>query len=194
MSRSLLTEQQANWLLKNYQGLSCKDLTIQLNRQFGTKLSSDQIQRWKNVRHLKSGLTGQFKKGSIPWDAGLKGWQTANGGSWKKGQKGINYHPLGSKEERADGYMWIKVGEPHVWQSYHSYLWEQYHKQKVPQGYVVIFGDRNKRNFNPHNLVLIARSELALLNKYHYAFENTELTKTGLNIVRLKIKQNEVKN
>lgn len=60
--------------------------------------------------------------------------------------------------------MAIKIAQPNKWQSYHSYLWEKYHKKKVPKDKVVIFVDGDNRNFEKDNLVALTRRELLLMN------------------------------
>ena len=58
------------------------------------------------------------------------------------------------------GLVQIKVAEPNVWKQYQVYLWEKYHKQKVKKGEVVIFLDKNTRNFNIENLYKVSRKVL----------------------------------
>ena len=62
------------------------------------------------------------------------------------------------------------------------------HYGKIPQGYVVIFLDRNRENFDPENLAAIKRSELARLNKQGLIYDDSNLTKVGIGIVRLSSK------
>ncbi|WP_436702547.1 HNH endonuclease signature motif containing protein [Bacillus cereus] len=43
-------------------------------------------------------------------------------------------------------------------------LWEE-ENGPIPKGYVIIFGDGNRRNFQQDNLILVSKSQLAILNK-----------------------------
>lgn len=45
------------------------------------------------------------------------------------------------------------------------YIWEVYHQQDVPKGYVVHCIDNNPENLDVDNLELISRGQLAVLNK-----------------------------
>ncbi|WP_083612210.1 HNH endonuclease [Paenibacillus sp. P32E] len=35
----------------------------------------------------------------------------------------------------------------------------------VPKGHAIIFGDGDRQNFDPNNLILITRGQLAIMNK-----------------------------
>lgn len=48
---------------------------------------------------------------------------------------------------------------------YKRYVWEVYHQQDVPKGYVIYMIDQNPDNLDISNLELISRAELARRNK-----------------------------
>lgn len=48
---------------------------------------------------------------------------------------------------------------------YKRYLWEVYHQQDIPKGYVVYMIDQNPDNLDINNLKIISRAELAKLNR-----------------------------
>ena len=48
-------------------------------------------------------------------------------------------------------------------------LWEQRHGRPVPDGHLVLFADGDRRNFDPANLLLVSRAELAVMNKRRLA-------------------------
>lgn len=56
---------------------------------------------------------------------------------------------------------------------------------KYPRGGNVIFADGNKENFEKDNLLLVTSKEMLGLNQEKLRFNNAELTKVGLNIVKL---------
>ena len=59
---------------------------------------------------------------------------------------------------------------------------------------MVIFADGNQLNFDIDNLVLVSKGEHAQLNRLHYRFNDADLTKTGLNIVKLNAIKNKRRN
>lgn len=52
-------------------------------------------------------------------------------------------------------------------------------------GHKVIFADKNKRNFNIDNLILVADSEALIMNTNKLIYEEAELTKTGALIAKI---------
>ena len=55
----------------------------------------------------------------------------------------------------------------------------------------MIFLDGNKNNFELDNLALVTDAELCVMNRVGYRFEDKELTKTGLAIIRHKMAINK---
>jgi len=72
------------------------------------------------------------------------------------------------------------------WKKKQAILWEQKHGI-IPNGYCVIFLDNNNRNFELDNLELVSRIEYGLLNRWGLHFNDKEMTKVGLTIVRQKL-------
>ncbi len=137
---------------------------------------------------FRTGRTGQFKKGNIPFNKGKKGLIGANITSFKSGKKPTNWVKVGTERVTRDGYIEVKYRDVYQgkknWRGKHILLWEKVNGA-VPEGCVIIFGDRNKRNFNIDNLLLVTRGQLATLNKKGLIQEDTELTKTGILIADL---------
>ena len=121
----------------------------------------------------------------------------ANKTSFKKGHKPKNWRPIGSERVDAEGYTLIKVsneGCKHkMWALKHRIVWEQHHKKKIPRGSVIIFADGDKSNLNIENLICVTRNELKVLNKCKLISSIAELTKTGLNIAKIRIKLAELR-
>src|SRR5699024_6467483 len=84
-----------------------------------------------------------------------------------------------------------KIAEPNVWKRNHIILWEK-ENGKVPENYVVVFLDQNKSNITIENLAMIHRRELSMMNKYKLFSEDAEVTLSGIALVRLKDRLNEV--
>lgn len=83
------------------------------------------------------------------------------------------------------GYVEVKVKQPNVWDQKHRYLWEKHHKKKLKHNEIVIFADKDNRNFNVDNLIMIPRKYLAILNYNQWISENPELTKSGVKLAKL---------
>ena len=99
--------------------------------------------------------------------------------------------PVGSERE-SKGYIVVKVAEPNVWIEKHRYIYESMYGN-IPTGHKVIFADRNKRNFNPDNLILVTDSEALIMNTNKLIYEDAELTKTGSLIAKVIDRTNKIK-
>ena len=170
MTKSILNQEEKDFVLKNYKGISTQELVDMLNKKFNRSFSFNQIRWYKKARKLNSGINFRFKKGCIPHN------------KKKIGDEFI--HEL-------TGYTFVKVGEPRQWVQKQRYVYEQYYG-KIPKGYNVIFADGNKKNFDIDNLMLVTEKEFRAMLDYKLFFKNDELTKTGLLIAKLKNKTKKV--
>lgn len=134
---------------------------------------------------------GQFQKGIDPWNKGLnyKLENHMNETSFQAGDKHPRYRPIGSERIDSDDYIFVKVSD-RKWLPKHRHLWEL-QNGPLPKNYVVIFGNGNKRDFRPENLLLVSRAQLVVINKNKLIFDDTDLTKTGVIISDLIMKTNE---
>ena len=64
---------------------------------------------------------------------------------------------------------------------------------KVPKESVIIFADGDKTNLSIENLICVSRKELRVLNQCRLISPVPELTKTGLNIAKIRIKLAELR-
>lgn len=128
---------------------------------------------------------------------GTKGLSRLNKTSFKKGNIPDNIREVGSERITKDGYIEIKVAEPNKWSLKHRYIYEK-HFGKIPKGKIIVFLDRNTQNLSIDNLECITKYENLIMNNRGYYSTDSEITKTGLNAVRLEIsvrnKRKEVKN
>ena len=94
--------------------------------------------------------------------------------------------PLLSERKDSEGYICIKVSKgSQGWKRKQLWVWEQAN-DKIPKGYNVIFLDNNKYNFELDNLELVSHHEAMRLSDFGLRFNNKELTKTGLAILKHK--------
>lgn len=181
------TPEMIEYLKEITPGTPIKEVTKKFNSKFNLNIKFSTL--WATVKRHKisNGRDTKFKKGQVAFNKGKSFY--AGGKSiltqFKKGNIPANYKPIGSECITVDGYTKIKIGDPNKWISKHIFLYEKAYG-KVPKGSVIIFADGDKSNFNLDNLLCITRAQLAVMNKNKLIYSDTELTKTGLNIAKIK--------
>jgi len=185
------TEDQSNFISEHVKGTGTKELTEMFNSHFGLTLKSSLIRAFKKNHNLKSGLDATFKKGQIPPNKGthIGGWKPTQ---FKTGHRPHNYLQVGSERINGDGYLDIKIADPHKWRGKHILVWEE-NNGPLPKGYCIIFGDRDRCNFEPNNLIMVSRQQLAVLNNNNLIKNDADLTRTGVIIADLYQKINKLK-
>jgi len=184
--------EQIAFLKENVYGHSRKEITSMFNTHFGLELGDNQITAFIKNHHLKTGLDGRFPKGSTPFNKGKKGvggWEPTQ---FKQGNRPYNYKPVGTERINTEGYVDIKIADPRTWKQKHIIIWEEANGL-VPAGFVLIFADSNRLNVTLENLLMVSRSELAIMNKRGLITNNYELTKTGIVIADIHLKISERK-
>lgn len=155
--------------------------------KFGWQITIEQIKNYISRYKLNTGRTGQFEKGSVPHNKGVKGCAAGCEKTWfRKGHIPVNHKPVGSERITRDGYIEIKTAEPATWKLKHRKIWEEVNGP-IPKGYIVIFKDGNKLNTDIENLLMIKRGVNAVLNRtgmYNYSDEHKE---TAVLLAELKI-------
>lgn len=179
------TDEQIDYLRElTNRGLFNYEITEEFNRRFGTSKTRAAIAGRCFKCGLKTSARNYFKKGHKPWNKGLKGLQIGGKKTqFKPGNIPHTWVPVGSERITREGYLQIKIQDgkkQRNWKGKHIIVWEEHHGTKVPPGHVIIFGDGDKRNFDPDNLILVSRAQLAVLNKYGLIQGRADLTRTGL--------------
>lgn len=104
----------------------------------------------------------RFTKGMIPRNKGKKMssdvYERCKGTMFKKGQKPVNFKPVGSERVNVDGYVEIKVANPRTWKLKHRVIWEEANGP-IPPGYNVQFKNRNALDVRLENLYLISKAD-----------------------------------
>lgn len=181
----MFTPEQASFIRDNVRGIGNKELTDRFNKHFNLDLGVNQIKAYKKNHKLSSLLDGQFKKGHVTHNKGKKKyWIGGEETQFKKGSKPHNYLPVGSERVNGDDYIDIKIADPNKWRGKHILAWEE-HNGPLPKGHAVIFGDGNRRNFEPNNLILVSRQQLLILNKKKLIQNDADLTRTAVIIADL---------
>ncbi|MDF2608895.1 MAG: phage protein [Lachnospiraceae bacterium] len=189
----IYTEEHKQFIRDHVANRQFPELTEMLNIHFGTNFEESAIKSLVYRLGLSNGLSGvnlskagiehRFQKGHIPANKGKKGTGGWEPTQFKKGSIPPNRRPIGSERiDSKDGYTYVKIQDGHLnknWKQKHVLLWEE-QNGPVPKGSVIIFGDGNKLNFNPDNLILVTRAQLARLNQLKLIQDSTELTRTGL--------------
>lgn len=107
---------------------------------------------------------GNFKKGHVPYNKGVKGLHLSPKTEFKVGQTAGNKSKSwkgGVQTNKHDCvYVWVA---PNVRKRRPVAVWEA-NRGKIPNGYVVYHLDGNKDNDNINNLAIISRGELVKLN------------------------------
>lgn len=173
--------------LKEYESLPRKELTKLFNAKFKTAVSTKALGQKCRSIGLTNPNNGCFKKGSIPFNKGIKGLMKANKTSFGPGNLPANAKKVGSisrrKDKNGNDYLHIKTAEPRTWKMLHLYIWECKHG-KAPKGYCVIFKDKNTLNTRLDNLMLISRAELVRLNQ-KYSHIDESLKELALQVIKI---------
>lgn len=148
------TKEQDEWLCINYPRLGRIKGAEEFNKIFNTRKTPAGIK----MRCGRLGLkVNDDRKHEIPIE---------NSG---------HYHKPGTIVEKGHGYLYIKRSDG-KWVQLQRYI----AGADDLDDYVVIFLDKNKRNFDPENLATIPRSYLGPMTKNKFWSEFPEVTKTGL--------------
>ncbi|TXD45890.1 HNH endonuclease [Polaribacter sp. IC073] len=115
------------------------------------------------------------KKGSIPFNKGLKQKEYMSLAAinktketrFKKGCVPANILKLGTERFTKDGYLEIKINNPSKWELKQRNVYKKHSKEDLKKGDIIIFIDRNKRNFEASNLKKITKSENMDRNTIH---------------------------
>lgn len=195
------SEEQKEFIITNNYGKYSKELAEMFNQYFNTNITAKEIAYFRRKHKLKSGLTGQFKKGNIAHNKGKKqieymskeAIERTKKTRFKKGNKPKNYRPIGSERITKDGYIEVKVADPNKWETKNKIIYKQYYGD-IPKGHKVIYADGNKLNNDINNLILVSDNEELIMNRHKLRTKNIELTKTGYLIAKVIDKTNMVKN
>jgi hypothetical protein len=203
--------------LKNNSSKKPKELTDLFNKEFNTKKTFNQIFSfllYKNIYVIKyprftplminflknNSLKYNLKKLTDLFNKEFNTNYQLQRIRMAMGSRNIKYitnynPPIGSEIiTKNTGDTLIKISNKGhsfcnrkgTWVLKRRFLWEKTYGN-IPKGYVVIFLDNNNFNFELDNLALATKNEILLLNKYGLYFNDKEMTRTGLLIIRQRL-------
>lgn len=94
-----------------------------------------------------------------------------------------------------DGYVWVKVKDtPQAqvpgsfndnFRLLHHVVWERANGRPVPPHTMIVFADRDKRNFDPGNLVAVPRDLWTFISLRSIKYYDAESLRTAMAVARL---------
>jgi hypothetical protein len=182
------TDEEDNRLKRLYSNHTNAELAELFNRTpkaiaaraYNLRLKKDE--NWKYNQTKK----GQFKKGHVSYNKGLKGIHLSPETEFKPGNQPKNTKFDGAisiRYERINGqrkpYYYIRLAKA-KWKPLHRHIWEQI-KGKIPKTHVVRFIDGNTLNVDINNLMCISMAQNIQLNKKRLTnYDNTYQRSEGV--------------
>ena len=174
-------------------------MTGEFGDHFGGKRIAAALKRYG----IATGVDTRFKPGQEPpnkgktWDEmGFTPEQRAamQRGQFKPGHLPHNAsQPIGSERvDIKDGYVYVKVAERKTdprsahdnWKPKHHVVYEQAHGA-IPEGCNIVFADRDRRNFDPANLVAVPRKLWSTITKRKLAYHDADSLRAAMGVARL---------
>ena len=195
-------EGMAEYVASIAQGKSTAELVEAVNRKYGAgTIGIRQMKAYKKNHGINTGLTGQFEPGHTPANKGKKmspeAYEKCAPTMFRKGQTPVNHKPVGTESvrrnyKRNQMFVYVKVAEPNIWRMKHILEWEK-HNGPVPKGKAIIFADGNPQNTDIDNLVMVSRSQLAVMNRWGIHGYDKQTAEVAANVASLKIVVSERK-
>ena len=194
--RASYTPEQIEFL-KGYPLLDRAVLAEKFNARFGTTKSIAAIRNYcRNGLGMRMPPSGQFKKGSLPINAGKKGFCFAGSekGWFKKGHA-MNEYEVGT-EFMKEGTIFIKYTDEHKLPRHnfapkHRVIWRKYNGE-IGRDDLIIFKDGNRLNCTIENLERVDRGVFMKVAKEGFLQEPVELRPTILAVAKLSIKAKKI--
>lgn len=177
--RRFWTERERDILIEMYKDNYTKDICMILNRSIRSVYSQARLMglgkssefKYKELKiqseRLKLvGVKNRFNPGTAPHNKNKplspEMYERLKPTMFKKGNEPSNTKYNGHERVSVDGYTEIRI-QKGTYVLKHRYIWEQSHGQ-IPEGYILVFIDKNPQNITVENLELITRKENMLRN------------------------------
>lgn len=187
-------EEVVAYITNNYHGCGPAEMAERLSKEFSRRYTVSQLKGFYSNHHINSGLTGYFPKGNVPFNKGRKG-ECAAGcekTQFRKGNLPANTKPIGYERISKDGYVEVKIkmrpSRPDRNDNFvpkHRLIWEQAHGP-IPDGYVVIFKDGDRQNFDLPNLALVSMAERLEMTRHDLFSKDASLTEAGIMVAKVR--------
>ena len=177
------SEEEKTYLRKIAKNTPIKQIQEMMSKKFNYEFNRGQITKAMLRFGALNGNDPRFKKGNEPWNKG----KTINVEPWNKGKSlgpAYNRSDIGTEHIDTKGFTHVKVSNPSGWKLKHHLIYEK-HYGPIEEGYLVIFADKNKNNFDINNLIKIKKSELLTINSNGLYYDDAELTKVGVNVAKV---------
>lgn len=204
------TPERVEWLKGYAPGHTSEEIGAEHERVFGVRLNESQISAAKNKFGVKSGVSPtrwgsghrNSGKGKTLSERGYSEEAQARirAAGFKKGSipKNGAVIPIGAERVDERGYIEVKVAErkshPRCndnWRKKH-YVAYELHNGEIPEGHIVVFADKNKRNFDPENLVAVPNGAMRMIWRRRIPYCDAESLEVAVNITRLMSARNAV--
>lgn len=173
--RVIYTEEQNEFLIKNYPVHGKVETARLFNEKFGECKSAEAI-RTHCVRHLKLKVTNDRKKKAGQENRSKKADRTISVGDIVD-RKGTLYRKVKSgSQKRSDDYKLLSdevIGKP-------------------PKGQRIVYLDGDRLNCTAENMMFTRQKDMCLMSVYKLWSSNREVTKTGLMACELQNRIKEV--
>ena len=159
-----------------------REVADAFERRFGMRLTVPMVRNLKHKLGVKGGVNGgRFRKGHTShnkgrsWDEYLseESQRRCRATTFRKGNvSGIAAdieRPLLDVREGRDGYLFIKVAPRNKRHSMRNWIplakfeWMVHNGREFPEGHHCVFADKDKRNFDPNNLVAVPDDLYAII-------------------------------
>lgn len=185
------TAEEDQFILDNYLEIPLKRISKNLGRAessarqrlhlLGFKVPPEIIEKFKKESY--------YQKGRVPENKGkkmsLEMYEKCKPTMFKKGFIPHNTKYDGAERISKDGYVEkrVSVGK---YKLKHRIIWEE-ENGPIPKGFLIIFKDKDKLNFDIDNLEMISKGENAIRNRFSANYPR-EIQKAEYNRAKLKSK------
>jgi hypothetical protein len=217
MSRRLWTAAELQYVRRHYADTLTETIAhaidrspravFQRARELGLRkshafLSSEASGRWRAGEH--NGAQTCFRKGHVPHNKGVKGWQAGGRSTqtqFKRGHWSARWDPeayvVGALRINSDGELDIKVlpRGARAWIPLARYVWAMEHDGRLPpRGFKVAHRNGDQHDCRPENLELVSDAELMRRNTIHARYPR-ELKRLIQQVgqVKRRIREHEVR-
>ena len=187
-------KEMLEYVRANAEGVSNQEMTDRVNQLFGLNMTVNKMKSFKSNHGISSGLTGWFEKGHVSHNKGktMPLHPNAARHTFKKGHIPYNFLEIGTLTVTTDGYLIRKVANPNKWELEARLVWEAHHGE-IPEGHKIIYLDGDRLNVDISNLAMVSNAEHMEMTREKLRFKNSELTKAGVAVAKLKVATKKAK-